>query len=80
MRQYGLIGKTLGHSFSQTFFQQKFAAESRPDCRYDNFELASIDLLRTFVLQHPDLQGFNVTIPYKKTILPFLDELDPEAQ
>ena len=80
MRQYGLIGKTLGHSFSQTFFQQKFAAENRPDCRYDNFELASIDLLRTFVLQHPDLQGFNVTIPYKKAILPFLDELDPEAQ
>ncbi len=80
MRQYGLIGKTLGHSFSQTFFQQKFAAENRPDCRYDNFELASIDLLRTFVLQHPDLQGFNVTIPYKKVILPFLDELDPEAE
>ena len=80
MRQYGLIGKTLGHSFSQTYFQQKFAAENRPDCRYDNFELPAIDHLRTFVLQHPDLQGFNVTIPYKKEILPLLDELDPEAE
>ncbi|MCR4738234.1 MAG: shikimate dehydrogenase [Bacteroidales bacterium] len=80
MRQYGLIGKTLGHSFSQAYFQQKFAAENRPDCRYDNFELPTIDFLRTFVLQHPDLQGFNVTIPYKKVILPFLDELDPEAE
>lgn len=80
MRQYGLIGKTLGHSFSALYFARKFSAEGRNDCRYELFELSTLERLRTFVKEHPDLQGFNVTIPYKRDILPWLDSIDPEAE
>ncbi len=80
MRQYGLIGASLGHSFSKKYFERKFAAEGRFDCRYDLFELADISLFRTFVEEHPDLLGVNVTIPYKQSVLPLLDAMDPEAE
>jgi shikimate dehydrogenase len=79
VRRYGLIGFPLGHSFSQRFFAEKFAREGIVDCRYDNFPLGSIDELPELIAGHPDLSGFNVTIPYKEAILPYLDVVDPEA-
>lgn len=78
-RTFGLIGYPLGHSFSQDFFNQKFAAENI-DARYINFELTSIDRLPEIVRSTPDLQGFNVTIPYKQQIIKYLDAIDPEAK
>jgi shikimate dehydrogenase len=77
MRQFGLIGKTLIHSFSKTYFSRKFALEGLDDCRYDNYELASIAELPALFSAHPDLRGLNVTIPYKEDVLTYLDELSP---
>jgi shikimate dehydrogenase len=73
MRRFGLIGKTLKHSFSKNYFERKFAEEGIKDCSYENFELTSIEEFRAFIDSHSDLQGLNITIPYKAEIIPFLD-------
>lgn len=77
-RTYGLIGFPLIHSFSKTFFNQKFQAESIR-ARYDNFEIASIDLFPALLADTPSLAGLNVTIPYKEKVIPYLDDIDPLA-
>ena len=79
MRQFGLIGKSLSHSFSKIYFEEKFRRE-HIDTTYSLFELADITEITDFLQQHPDLAGFNVTIPYKQQIIPYLDELSDEAQ
>ncbi|MBQ8655991.1 MAG: shikimate dehydrogenase [Prevotella sp.] len=79
MDKYGLIGYPLGHSFSISYFNQKFADENI-DAVYENFEIASIDLLAEVVDMNPNLQGLNVTIPYKQKVMPFLDLISPEAR
>lgn len=79
MRELGLIGKTLSHSFSKVYFEEKFRRENITDASYSLFEIADIKQLPTFILQHPQLVGFNVTIPYKQQIIPYLDELSEEA-
>ena len=80
MRQFGLIGKSLSHSFSKIYFEEKFRREHIEDATYSLFELDDIKNIKDFIRQHPDLVGFNVTIPYKQQIIPFLDELSDEAQ
>lgn len=77
--EYGLIGHPLGHSFSAAFFAQKFATEGI-DASYHNFDLTTIDEVEDMLSTHPRLRGFNVTIPYKQAILPYLDTLSSEAQ
>ena len=79
MREFGLIGKTLKHSFSQKYFEEKFQREQITDASYSLFELTDIKQLTEFIRQHPQLVGFNVTIPYKQQIIPYLDELSEEA-
>lgn len=79
MREFGLIGKTLKHSFSQKYFEEKFLREQITDASYLLFELTDIKQLTEFIRQHPQLIGFNVTIPYKQQIIPYLDELSEEA-
>jgi len=79
MKLYGLIGYPLGHSFSMRFFTEKFEAEHN-DARYVNFEIADIGLLPQIVASHPDLQGLNVTLPYKEQVIQYLDELDAQAR
>jgi shikimate dehydrogenase len=74
MRRFGLIGKTLSHSFSKNYFTRKFAQEHIDNCRYDLFELQTIEDLPAILLSYPDLEGLNVTIPYKQEVIPFLDE------
>lgn len=73
MRLFGLIGYPLGHSFSKKYFTRKFETEHIPDCRYELFPLSSIQELPALLAAHPDLEGLNVTIPYKKAVLPFLN-------
>lgn len=80
MRQLGLIGKSLSHSFSKIYFEEKFRREQISDVSYSLFELADIESITDFIRQHPDLVGFNVTIPYKQAIIPYLDELSEEAE
>ena len=79
MRQFGLIGRTLSHSFSQTYFNQKFYSLSLAEHQYDLFELATIGELPALLAANPDLVGLNVTVPYKETVMTYLDDLAPSA-
>lgn len=76
---YGLIGYPLGHSFSQTFFNQKFEAEG-VNARYVNFEIPDIGDLMEVIAENPRLDGLNVTIPYKQQVMAYLDDVDSVAQ
>lgn len=76
MRKFGLIGYPLGHSFSRKYFSEKFIRESIGDVIYSNFEIDAITRLPD-VLKDPELEGLNITIPYKQSVLPFLHEMDP---
>lgn len=78
-RLFGLIGYPLGHSFSQTFFNQKFENE-HIDSRYINFPIADISALPEILVLNQNLAGFNVTIPYKEKVFDYLDAVDPEAK
>ena len=77
MRKFGLIGKTLHHSFSKTFFTNFFEKE-HIDASYSNFELGDIKEIKP-LLDSNSISGLNVTIPYKQSVIPFLDELSIEA-
>jgi shikimate dehydrogenase len=72
MRRFGLIGYPLSHSFSQRFFTDKFREEGIMDCVYENFPLENIDVLRSVLEQYTDLEGLNITIPYKEKVIPYL--------
>ena len=77
MKHYGLIGYPLSHSFSSSFFQQKFERK-RIDASYRNFEITSLDELSELI-DSQQLDGFNVTIPFKQKIIPWLTSLDVTA-
>ena len=79
MDKYGLIGYPLGHSFSISYFNQKFQDEGI-DAVYENFEIPTIDALTEVLDTNPNLRGLNVTIPYKEKVIPFLDSVSPEAR
>lgn len=72
MREYGLIGYPLSHSFSQKYFTEKFLREGIHDAVFHAFPIPSITDLNDVLRNHPLLVGFCITIPYKKAILPFL--------
>jgi len=81
MKLYGLIGFPLAHSFSKNYFTKKFEEGGIADCLFENFELASIDEVGAMLQQNPLLlQGFAITIPYKKKILPFLSSTTGEVK
>lgn len=80
MKTYGIVGWPLGHSFSQRYFTEKFAALGLDGHRYLNFPLEEIAGLPAVLEENPDLCGFNVTIPYKKEITGFLDSVADEAR
>jgi len=79
MRNFGLIGKTLSHSFSEGYFNKKLHKEDINDAEYKNFELNNISEF-TDLISKIKLSGLNVTTPYKESIIPFLDELTPHAK
>ena len=79
MQIYGIIGYPLGHSCSPRYFNEKFQKENIA-AEYRSFEMPDIRQLSTLLQQTPDLCGFNVTIPHKQNILPFLDEISEEAR
>lgn len=79
-RVYGLVGKELSHSFSKSYFEKKFRDLGLNDCVYLNFELQDIREWPRLRLEQKGLKGVNVTLPYKESILPFLDEIDEEAR
>lgn len=79
MDKYGLIGFPLGHSFSKSFFNEKFQNEGI-DAEYINFEIKGIDELPEVLATNPEQRGLNVTIPYKEKVLSFLDYISVEAR
>lgn len=79
MRKFGLIGRTLSHSFSKQYFTKKFNNEQIINCTYENFELETIGQLNQLLIANPELCGLNVTIPYKESVMPYLHHITPEA-
>ena len=73
MRTFGIIGLPLSHSFSQRYFTHKFEQENIADAVFKNYAIESIDALENILKAEPTLQGLAVTIPYKKAVLPFLN-------
>ncbi len=81
MKQLGLIGRKLGHSFSGSYFHDKFEREGLSgEYAYALYELSEIACVEEFIRSTPNLMGFNVTIPYKQQIIPYLDDLSAEAR
>ncbi|HVU56002.1 MAG TPA: shikimate dehydrogenase [Puia sp.] len=76
MRKFGLIGYPLSHSFSQQYFTEKFQQLGIMDCRYELYPIEDISGVQA-LLQDPELCGLNVTIPYKKSVIPYLAEMSP---
>lgn len=76
---YGLIGRNISYSFSETYFSKKFREEFIENSKYKNFDLQEIEEIEE-VFRHTEFNGLNVTIPYKEKIIPYLDGLDPEAE
>ncbi|MCQ2346480.1 MAG: shikimate dehydrogenase [Paludibacteraceae bacterium] len=74
-KHYGIIGNPLEHSFSSVYFTEKFLRE-KIDADYRLFPLASLQELERIA----HLNGYNVTYPYKETILPYLSEIDLVAK
>jgi shikimate dehydrogenase len=79
MPKFGLIGFPLSHSFSKKYFSDKFEKENLYDFKYELFPIEKIGQITEVINKNPDLKGFNVTIPYKISVLPFLDEVDEAA-
>lgn len=78
MKQYGIIGYPLDHSFSKKYFTEKFLKEGI-DAAYENYPIEAISEFPLLIRANPDLIGLNVTIPFKEKIIPYLDELDITA-
>ena len=79
-KKFGLIGSSVSHSFSKSYFDEKFFREGLRDYHYDLYPLASVDGLKKLLEENPELHGLNVTIPYKEQILKFLSDIDPNAK
>lgn len=79
MKVFGLLGFQLSHSFSKKFFTNFFKKNKLP-YRYQLFEFYRIEDFFEQVQSIPGLSGFNVTVPYKEKVIPFLDKLSSEAE
>jgi len=79
MDKYGLIGYPLHHSFSQSYFNEKFLSENI-DAEYVNFEISTIKEFPDIIKNNPNLKGLNVTIPYKEQVIRYLDDLSDNAK
>ncbi len=80
MRKFGLIGEHLPHSFSGKYFAAKFEREGIEGCEYSLYELPTIEAVEPLLDPEDGVEGFNITIPYKREIMRYLDALSPEAE
>lgn len=78
-RRFGLLGRNISYSFSKGYFTEKFSKEHFEGCSYENFDIPEINYFTELRKNNTDLNGLNVTIPYKQEILPFLDKLSKNA-
>ncbi|MBE0649042.1 MAG: shikimate dehydrogenase [Bacteroidales bacterium] len=77
---FGLIGFPLEHSWSPSYFQNRFRELGLKTTDYQLFSIKSLDNFSQFLATTPNLRGLNVTIPYKQSILTYLDTIDPAAR
>ncbi len=80
MKQFGLIGYPLGHSFSKKYFDDKFSKEHLDDCNFELYPLAQIQAYESLIKAEPNLAGLAVTIPYKEKVIPFLTKITDAAK
>ena len=78
--RFGLIGKNISYSFSRGYFTKKFSEMGLERHSYENFDMERIDKFKDLMEHNSNIKGFNVTIPYKEQIMPFLSKIDAEAQ
>jgi shikimate dehydrogenase len=79
MIKLGLIGYPLGHSFSKNYYLAKFDKENIQNIHYDLYAIEQIDQFPSLFSLDSDFRGFNVTIPHKQAVIPYLNELSEEA-
>ena len=77
---YGLIGKDISYSFSRGYFKKKFEDMGLDNCSYQNFDLKAISDFPTIFENTKNVQGLNITIPYKEEVMAFLDDIDIAAK
>lgn len=73
MRAFGLIGYPLTHSFSKSYFAEKFAKENLENLQYENYPIENMHQMSDLWKNNPQLEGLNITIPYKKAVIPYID-------
>lgn len=78
IKKYALIGKRLSHSFSKQFFEEKFRLFNFKNIEYQNYELENLQNFREW-LKDKNLNGFNITIPYKQEIIPYCDFVEENS-
>ncbi len=78
-RRFGLLGHNISYSFSKGYFTEKFSKEHFEGCTYENFDIQEINAFTELKEKNTDLNGLNVTIPYKEAVIPFLDKLSKNA-
>lgn len=77
--QFGLVGKNIDYSFSKGYFTDKFQQRNLLDYNYSNIDIQNIEEFPKYIKQNSSFSGLNVTIPYKETIIPYLDKLSKRA-
>lgn len=78
-KRFGLLGRNINYSFSKGYFTEKFNTENFAGYTYENFDIPDIISFPEIIKKNPDLKGLNVTIPYKESVIPFLDKLSKKA-
>ncbi|MBO0592384.1 shikimate dehydrogenase [Cellulophaga sp. E16_2] len=78
--RFGLIGKDIDYSFSRAYFTQKFKDLNLDTYSYENFDFQDIKELDAVLKSNSNIKGFNVTIPYKEEVFPFLSSIDEKAK
>ncbi len=76
---FGLIGQSISHSFSKSYFEKKFILENKSNFTYTNFDLQNLNSLLEIITLN-NLVGLNITKPFKELVIPFLNELDITAK
>ena len=79
-KRFGLLGRNISYSFSKGYFTEKFSNENFEGCTYENFDIQVITAFPEIIRDNLELKGLSVTIPYKETVIPFLDKLSKKAK
>ena len=80
IKQFGLIGYPLGHSFSKNYFEEKFAKENLQGCSFELFPIEKVETFIEIISNNKNLQGLAVTIPHKEAVMPLLTEISDAAK